>query len=239
VRFALICFIGLLIIGSAPVPTTAGDISFELESSTVVVQSRIACLSERDISKALRGFEVGKDPGLHEARAFLLNRAKKSPECRKEVVSALMKAMDQPCLDFKNDIASYYLWREGSIVLGDLKATEALDLLTSHLGLSSNFFSLSLHQQPAVGGVIHMGPMAIPKLDALLRDSPDPMLRQTAVFCIATIGGPSAVRSLTDALPLESDKCISQIIRVSLESFDDKGHIKNRLEWSSGFMCQE
>ena len=37
-----------------------------------------------------------------------------------------MKAMDKPNLDISRDQASFYLWSEGAVLLGDLKAIESL-----------------------------------------------------------------------------------------------------------------
>lgn len=239
-RCALILFVSLPIIWWFAVTGTAGDFSLRDESSTAEHESKIACLAERDISEALRKFELNDPANVDQARALLLNNSRRSPRCRKEVITSLMRAMDKPDLDFNSDPGGFHLWRYGADLLGDLKASEALDLLISHLNFTQRFFfSTSMSQQPALRGVIKMGPIAIPKLDSLLRHSPDPKLRHTAVYCIATIGGPSAVLSLKQALPLESDKCVSRFIRVSLDSFDDKGNIKNRLEWFSGFACNE
>ena len=151
-----------------------------------------------------------------------------------------MKAMDRPDLDFTHDKESYYLWLYGAELLGDLKAAEALDLLISHLDvIDRNRFSTSMNHEPALKGVVKMGPIAIPKLDVVLRNSPDPALRSDAVYCIATIGGPSAVRSLREALDSETDACVSRNIRVSPDSFDESGTIKDRRKWFAGLECDE
>jgi len=150
-----------------------------------------------------------------------------------------MKAMDQPNLNFRDDPASLQLWRWGAEVLGDLKATEALDLLISHLNLTGWTFSMSMSHQPALGGVIKIGPAAIPKLDQILKHSSDPTMRHSAVYCIATIGGLSAVTSLEESLRSESDRCVRRFIKASLDSFDENGQIKNRGEWFSGFACND
>jgi HEAT repeat protein len=150
-----------------------------------------------------------------------------------------MAAMDKPNLDFTTDEESHHLWLYGAEVLGDLKATEALDLLISHLTTRTATFSTSMNHQPALGGVIKMGSIAIPKLSAVLNDSPDPKMRYSAVYCMATIGGPTAVQSLEHALRTESDKCVSRLIRISLDSFDEAGNIKDRGEWFSGISCDQ
>jgi hypothetical protein len=206
---------------------------YEIETSATT------CPSVNEIPNALRKFSSDRESEIDEARALLLNKSRESRSCRREVITALMKAMDKPNLEITTDKDSYNLWLYGARLLGDLKAEEALDLLISHLGLiNRTHFSTSMNHQPALGGVIRMGPIAIPKLDAVLRHNHDPGLRYDAVYCIATIGGPSAVSSLREALDSESDECVRQSIRVSLDSFDDDGNIKNRMKWfTAGFLC--
>jgi hypothetical protein len=205
----------------------------------VIENSSTTCLSADDISNALQKFSSESEPEIDQAQSMLLNKAGESQGCREEIITALMKAMDRPNLDFTHDKDSYYLWLYGAELLGDLKAFEALDLLISHLGLMDTHFSTSMNHQPALGGVIKMGPIAIPKLNAVLRNNPDPGMRFDAVYCIATIGGPSAVSSLREALDSESDECVRHAIRMSLDSFDDNGNIKNRMEWLTGLLCNE
>lgn len=207
------------------------------ESSVVKIESLKPCVPERVISNSLRQFMRGSEPQVDQAQALLLSKSRQSAKCREEIISALKNAMDKHEIDFDRDPAIYYLWLYGAELLGDLKAVEALDLLISHMGLSSRVFSTSMSHRPALRGVIKMGPIAIPKLTDVLRNNPDPKMRHSAVYCIATIGGPLAVRSLQEVSLSESDKCVRSFIRVSLDSFDDKGNIKNRMEWFSGASC--
>lgn len=146
--------------------------------------------------------------------------------------------MDKPDLDFRGNAETYYLWRDGADLLGDLKAAEAIDYLVAHLGLIDKAsYSMSMRHRPALLGLTHMGEMAIPNLDEVLRHNPDWQRRHDAVYCIATIGGPQAVNSLSQALGSESHPCVSRFIRFSLDSIDEKGKIKNRQEWSRGLSC--
>ena len=84
-----------------------------------------------------------------------------------------------------------------------------------------------------------MGDVAIPKLDEVLRHNPDPRMRHSAVYAIATIGGLSAVKSLKEALSTEADNCVRKFIRTSLDSFDERGQIKDRGKWFSGGVCND
>lgn len=206
-------------------------------STQVRVEQR--CLVRENLSNSLNHLSLGTQPEVNHAKQILIDTSSRSPSCRSEVISLLMSAMDKPSIDFKDDEGSYYLWLYGAEILGDLKATEALDLLISHLSSSTATFSTSMKHQPAIRGVIKMGPVAIPKLNAVLVDNSDPKMRHSAVYCIATIGGPTAVQSLKRALPSETDKCVSRFIRVSLDSFDDDGNIKDRSKWFAGISCPQ
>jgi len=197
-------------------------------------------MSAEEVSNALQTFTSEDMSAMDQAEALLREKSRESEQCRVEVITALMKAMDRPNLDLTRDKESYYLWLYGAELLGELKASEALDLLVSHLHLMDrNFYSSSMAHRPALKGVVKMGPIAIPKLDAVMRHSPDPQPRFDAVYCIATIGGPSAVHSLREAIDSESDECVSRAIRVSLESFDADGKIKDRMDWFFRLTCKK
>ncbi len=173
-----------------------------------------------------------------QAYDLLLGKSGESQRCRAEVIAALMKALDRPNIDFTADNDSYHLWRYGAELLGELKATEALDLLIPRLVLmNKGAISTSMNHRPALKGVVKMGAAAIPKLDAALRSNPDPDVRFQAVLCIAMIGGPEAASTLREVSNSESDECVRRIINVSLENFDDNGNLKDRSRWSSSIAC--
>ena len=215
------------------------------ESSMSKAASRTGCLADDNISVTVQKLSSAQSQSEEDrARALLLDNARRSPRCRKQVITALMSAMGKPNLDFKRDQTSYFLWSDGAELLGDLKAAEALDLLISHLDLNDGTSSVNVTHQPALVGVIRMGPIAIPKLEGVLRHSPDRNMRRYAVFCIARIGGPSGKRALKDALPSESDRCVSQFIRISINALDNKRlpnqiTSKDRGKWFSAFLCNE
>jgi HEAT repeat protein len=190
-----------------------------------------------DVESAIRDFSLGRLSTVRPRLTQLKDESKTSPACRTKVISALMFAMDKPDLDFTRDRSSYFLWLYGSHLLGDLQATEALDLLISHLDLDDGFFSTSMNHQPALDGVIKMGTAAIPKLDYVLKRDPKATKRHAAVYCIATIGGREASKALKEALSTESDQCVRRFLQISLESFDDESRIKDRAAWFSGYFC--
>jgi hypothetical protein len=149
-----------------------------------------------------------------------------------------MKAMDKPNLDISKDHESDLIWREGAMLLGDLKAKQSLDLLISHITMSDGEWSITMVHQPALDGIIRMGKLAIPKLRAKLTDS-DTQVRHASVYCLAWIGGPSVRSAFQQALPHESDPCVKRFIEVSLDTIDPKsGELKpDRSRWLSAFLC--
>jgi HEAT repeat protein len=204
------------------------------------------------IGMALRQLSSGNYDEIQQARHTLVNFARQSNTCRQEVVRALIKAMDKPNLDFERQPANYYLWREGSQLLGELKATEALDLLISHLDMTNGFHSASMVFQPAIMGLRQMGPAAVSKLIVVLQQSPKASIRMAAAYCLTIIGGEAAMKALRQALDGESNPCVANFITVSLNtftyksksgiSFDNEAPQANtevRQSWLMAFQCVE
>jgi len=222
-------------------------------SEFIAVVHGEACKHEQ----TLIGMEVKQlssgdyDQTLH-ARNTLLNVAHESDACKQAIVRALIVAMDQPNLDFERHISNYYLWREGSQLLGELRAVEALDLLISHLDLTNGFHSSSMAFQPAILGVRQMGQAAIPKLAVALQKHAKPSIRLAAAYCLTDIGGVAAMNSLKRAKERESNSCVANFIQVSLKtfsyktksgiSFDNRAPQANsdgRRSWLMAFQCVE
>lgn len=213
------------------------------KSASVEVKSGIGCLTETEILNSLEIMVSARSqPEADQARETLLNEARRSSGCRKELIAAIMSAMDKPDQEFDRDpVRMYAVWREGAKLLGDLKAAEAVDLLVSHLYLNDGAYSTTMSHRPAVWGIINMGEIAIPKLAAVLRENSDPNIRRLAVYCISSIGGQSAVSTLKQALPSEPDHCVNQFIRVSIDSLANKNYQLggDTNQWYWAFMCNE
>lgn len=218
--------------------TNGQDIQFKRHLS-VLTAPRMTCLSDQEIANEIRHLASGEPSKVQRARATLFNKSGESQECRNEIIRAVMNAMDRPNLDFNRDNNAYFLWLYGSSLLGDLKAADAIDLLIAHLNLTNGYFNSSMNHQPALKGLLKMGSIALPKLSEALRHNPDPKIRYSAIYCIASIGGMPAVIFLKDALSSESDECAKRLIRVSLDSFDEKGNIENRADWLGRFTCNQ
>jgi hypothetical protein len=155
-----------------------------------------------------------------------------------------MTAMEQPGKGnalVRVDDENYALWANGADLLGELKATEALDLLIANFGLTDGLTS-TLGHYPALGPVITMGDLSIPKLQEVLSKEPEPFKRKFAVFCLGSIGGVRARNVLVKARPGETDPCVKKFISVSLEVFGNKtqpNHItgKENGRWYSYLYC--
>lgn len=195
------------------------------------------CLTDDQLAKAVHSLSQAYDEA-QEAQTILRRSSKQSSTCRQQIIAAVMKAMDKPGLDISRDQASNYLWREGAVLLGDLKATQSLDLLLSHIEMTDGSWSSTMSQQPALSGIIRMGPVAIPKLQKLLRNQ-NWQTRQDAVFCIANIGGPSALRAIKAAVVNESHSCVKGLMLASIKVIDVKhgGMRADNGEWARAFMC--
>ena len=199
------------------------------------------CLSESQVTMAVRTLSHGKYVDQLKAVAFLKEDAQRSAACRKRVITSLMSAMDQPNLDLTGGTSQFFLWHYGTLLLGELKATEALDLLISKFDLHDGS-GFPLNHYPALGGVIDMGEIALPKLQRVLRENADSFTRRLTVFCIARIGGQSAQQILRQSLEHETDTCVASCIRASLRAFANKRrphHISDdsRSQWYSAFLC--
>ena len=213
------------------------------ESAGLVVaqktsEPRSRCVSTTALAKDVlllsESYEEAQAAGLR-----LRNLSTQSPRCRQRVIAAVMEAMDIPNLDVSRNQARNNLWREGAVLLGDLKAAQALDLLLSHITMTDGEWSITMIHQPALEGIIRMGTIAVPKLSALLEHD-DPKVRQTSVYCIAWIGGHLARRSLQKVLQKESDPCVKRFISVSIDTINVKsgGLNTDDGEWLTAFLCR-
>lgn len=226
-------------IASLPVART-GNSRLKITESITPPGSQGACMTDRDVAESLATLSSPlSKPEVQRER--LLSYARRSPKCRARIVAALLQAMNKPDLNLERDQASFFLWHYGGEVLRALRASEALDLLIANLGVTDGA-SASMTHFPAVETVIGIGPISIPKLSHKLKHEERPGIRRLAVFCIAKIGGTPAKQALLEALPKENDKCVSDFIKLTLKSFDNKEQpnqiaVEDTGKWFSAFYC--
>ncbi|HEX6717737.1 MAG TPA: HEAT repeat domain-containing protein [Pyrinomonadaceae bacterium] len=187
-----------------------------------------ACGSEIDLTEDIRVLSTDNWAEAVRIREALLQHATQSNHCRTEIISAFIQSMNKPELNFITDRQSYFLWLNGSILLGRLKAVEALDLLINHLDLNDGSFSASMSHQPAVLGVTAMGSPAVPKLTAALKENPNRNIRLAAALCLTGIGGDSLVPTMKDVLRSEPDACVRHFLEVSVELSTLEGVAQSR-----------
>ena len=101
-------------------------------------------------------------------------------------------------------------------ILGDLKATEAVDVLVRHLTDLPLQTGLSEHYFPAVQALHKIGTPAIPAVSKALVDNPDPAIRRYAAQALGTIAGKSAQPKLDRALQKEKDPDVIATIKYWL-----------------------
>lgn len=202
---------------------------------------RQGCLLDSEVSMALQTLSHGRYEDQQKALSLLKANAARSTTCRKQVITSVMSAMDQSNVDLTGGTPQFFLWHYGAQLLGELKATESLDLLIANLARHDGS-GFPFNHYPALGGVIDMGELALPRLQTALRDHPDRFTRRLTVFCIALIGGPSAHQILTRALETETDSCVASCIQASITVFNNKRrphHISDeqRTTWYTTFLC--
>lgn len=199
------------------------------------------CLSDSEVAMAVRTISQGRYEDQQQAVARLKADAGRSTICRGQVIASVMSAMDQPNVELTVGTPPFFLWHYGTQLLGELKATEALDLLIANFNRHDGS-GFPFDHYPALGGVIIMGEIAMPRLQTALREHPDRFTRRLTVFCIALIGGRSAHQILTRALKDETDPCVASCIKASITAFKNKRrphHISDeqRTTWYTTFLC--
>jgi hypothetical protein len=200
------------------------------------------CLAESEISDALQ--RLASSHRTTEQRtiaATLRDNASQSAECRKQLVTLLIATLENTDRDLLLNRSSFFLWHYGSNLLAELKAVEALDLLIANFELHDGT-PFPFNHHPALVAAANIGEEAIPALKSVLDGSGDDSTRRYAVFCLAQIGGGVAKQVLHDRLASESNCCVSNCIRASLEAFENKTlpdqiTSEHRAKWYATFMC--
>ena len=199
------------------------------------------CAPDSEVAMTVRTLSHGRYQDQQKAVGRLKAEAGRSTLCRKQVIASLMSAMDQPKVDLTAGTPQFFLWHYGTQVLGELQATEALDLLIANFDRHDGS-GFPFNHYPALGGAIIMGEIALPRLQTALRENPDRFTRRLTVFCIALIGGRSAHQILRQALEGETDPCVASCIQASITAFKNKRrphHISDeqRTTWYATFLC--
>jgi hypothetical protein len=138
----------------------------------------------------------------------LLDIAGQSEDARAEVVKAvidLLRSCDSGGVSVGELGRDYSLWVAACDALGELKATEAIDLLLDHLVDGRGMESV-LMPYPVPPALVKVGPEVIPKLtEAALKPNASTQYRGCAVVVLGEIGGRRAMKALSRMERTETD----------------------------------
>ena len=173
---------------------------------------------EDKATRLVRQLQLDNEVERSEAKQELCSLARKSDQSRNQVIQELVKLVQgsDPTLRLTSP-AHYDAWRFAAELLGELKATEALDVLIACTDCTNGISGLSSYRRPALRALIMIGPEAIPKLTEALNDS-RPTTRRYAALALGEIGGAEAKKALERALLSEQDKDVAISIQIALRN---------------------
>jgi hypothetical protein len=213
-------------------------------TETITPSVRTAkCFQNTELRESIATLKQQGGADLVKVSKSVLAKAGSGHECRRQVVQALISSMAQATDPTADQYGNFFLWVHGASLLADLKATEALDLLITNIDFTDGWSTtISERHVPALVAILRIGQPAIPKLQMVLSNDSVPHRRQFAAFAIAYIGGSQAKKALTSALPGETEPCVKNFLRISVQAFDNKekpNHISSELngKWLAAFYC--
>jgi len=144
----------------------------------------------------------------------LLEIANESTESRAIVIKALIKVVDNP--KTKKRFMISHQWLTAIDVLGRLRATEAIDVLTKNIDETDQRLTVVyVFHGPAVVALAQIGEPAVPRLvKALSRKKA--AVRREAAYTLGLIGSSDAERALEKALKKEKNKDVIHFIKAAL-----------------------
>ena len=214
-------------------------------SETITQSVRSArCFHNTELRESIATLKQQGGADVKKVSESLLTKARTDDGCRTQVVQALISTMAQATNPTTNQYENFFLWLHGASLLADLKSTEALDLLIANIDFTDGW-SASIKEShfPALAAILRIGQPAIRKLQVVLSNDPEPHRRKFAAFCIAYIGGAQAKTALKSAMSTETDPCVKDFLKVSLQAFDNKAkpnHVSSELngKWLATFYCR-
>jgi HEAT repeat protein len=162
-----------------------------------------------EISRNLQMLYLVDESKKLEASERLKTIAGQSTDRKEEIVSRLIKVLQDPAADYETR-------RAAMVILGDLKAARASNVLTQHLTDLGGTAGLSEQHFPAIQALHKIGAPAIPDLSRALNSS-DPQVRKLSTRALAAIGGEQARDVLQRALQTEKNADVRERIASALE----------------------
>jgi HEAT repeat protein len=158
-------------------------------------------------------------------RAMAKNRiimaAKQSAENRNIIVRRLIRLLEENAAP-ENSNPNTGAWYASAAALGELKATEAIEVLAQNLDYNNGVHGLSLAHYPAIKALIDIGNPAVPRLTQVLFEHEDPMMRECAARTLAHIGGKEVREILEQALNTEREAGVCAYIQKQLKGLKIK-----------------
>src|SRR2546421_9543324 len=130
VKFILVALGVMAMVQFSGCVRSAANIADKYPKPVPSIDSTVSkCSQLTRIQDALQKLSSSHKPEETLSRTTLLQFSQTSRDCRNEVITQLIRLMDEPKIDFETDQDSYHLWKEGALLLGQLKADEGIDLL--------------------------------------------------------------------------------------------------------------
>jgi len=148
------------------------------------------------------------------AQEKLIKMSHRSVESRSEIERRLVDLLDEPRAQ---QVTYSNAWYASAELLGNLKATQAIDALARHLDYTNGIVGLSTAHVPAVRALVKIGKPTIPALSVALSDD-RPSIRSLAARALGDIGGHEAVSVLGNAAKSERDDDVKFNIAKALQT---------------------
>ena len=188
---------------------------------------------------------------IERVRSKLILIADESPESRKNVIDALILVLNEPKSEFQVNMVDQ--WRVAVGLLGELKATEAIDDLVRNLNWVGE--NLPVRHPPVRTALVRISKPAIPRLLSALSDSnelirieamealgeigelavdellealsdKEPYTRSGAAQALARIGGGRAREAIEMAIRTETNKKVKNQLKYAVQYMDHVERLK-------------
>jgi HEAT repeat protein len=178
------------------------------------------------IASIIQRLRSPNDAVRAHAKKVILSLSSRSESSRQCAIQNLLSIAafpttrsDKALALFLTDSELYFQWMEAVDILGEMRATEAIDTLIDCLNCNDGRFSLGLGHFPAALSLIKFGDQAVPKLEAALREKQHAN-RYRTVLTLAAIGGEKVKSILSETLKTETDRSVIDAIKNIMLSWN-------------------
>jgi len=164
--------------------------------------------------------EAYKAPGYEtamDAKKRLLAIAQSGTEQRGKVVKALIEFVEDLLSKVAGGAREMAGW-VGTNLLGELKATEAVDMLIKYIDHDYRYQNGMIdyaYPTPSCGALVSIGEPAVPKLAEALSRAEAWSVRMVAAITLGYIGGSAAQAALEQARPKETNVQVKTAIQLA------------------------